>query len=325
VTWSLSPSVGTLSAGFYTAQSSITAQQSVRITATSVADPTKSASATVTLNPPAIAVSVSVSPLAVSLTPSQSQQFAATVSGTTNTGVTWSLSPSVGTLSAGFYTPPSSITAQQSVRITATSVADPTKSAGASITLNPPAPSTAYNASWTAISAAQLKVSWTAPAGHSSYDSVTLTGYGSANWWYSWQGQTGGATNGSFVVNTPTTPGIWQFRYNSAAKNQVMAYSADLPINVSQFSVKATSTAVAPNANSTVSWTAPSGRPATWADIIGLYRIGASNDQPVWYQYTMGATSGAFSLPAPSLSGSFEFRYTLGQTIGARSATVTIQ
>jgi hypothetical protein len=54
VTWTMNPQVGTLtSAGLYTAPATISATQTVTITATSVADTTKSAISTATLNPPA--------------------------------------------------------------------------------------------------------------------------------------------------------------------------------------------------------------------------------------------------------------------------------
>jgi hypothetical protein len=143
VTWSMSPQVGTLSGGLYTAPSTISSQQTVTITATSQADTTKSASATVTLNPTSIqAIAIAISPLSASLSQGQSQLFTATVTGTTNTGVTWSMSPQLGTLSGGLYTAPSTITSQQTVTITATSQADTTKSASATVTLNPPATQT---------------------------------------------------------------------------------------------------------------------------------------------------------------------------------------
>ena len=138
VTWSLSPTgVGSISAGgLYTAPASITAQQSVTVKVTSQADPTKSASATVTLLAP---VSVSVNPPSVSLYASQTQQFTSSVTNTSNTSVTWSITPAIGTInSAGLFTAPSTIASQQTVTVRATSVADPTKSASASVTLIPP-------------------------------------------------------------------------------------------------------------------------------------------------------------------------------------------
>src|SRR5262249_36904616 len=90
--------------------------------------------------PPAV-VSVRISPASFTLGQSQSQQFSATVSGSSNTAVTWTMNPSIGTLTAaGLYAAPASITAQQSVQITARSAADATKSATATVTLTPPPP-----------------------------------------------------------------------------------------------------------------------------------------------------------------------------------------
>jgi Malectin domain/Legume lectin domain/Chitobiase/beta-hexosaminidase C-terminal domain len=81
-------------------------------------------------------VGVQLSPSTTTLSASRTQQFTATVTGTTNTGVTWSLSPAVGTLSnTGLYTAPSSITTSQTATVTATSVADTTRSASATVHL----------------------------------------------------------------------------------------------------------------------------------------------------------------------------------------------
>jgi len=135
VNWTYSPSVGTLdSSGNYTAPSTISAQQTVTITATSLADNTKSASATITLMP----VSVSLTPTSVTLYASQTLQFTATVTNPSNTTVTWILNPNVGSITtSGLYTAPATIAAQQTVTVTATSQADSTKTASATITLMP--------------------------------------------------------------------------------------------------------------------------------------------------------------------------------------------
>lgn len=131
VTWQMSPAVGTLSAsGLYTAPTGITQSQALTITATSVADTTKKAYSTVTLSP----VAVSVSPANAYLSWGQSRQFTATVTGTTNTAVTWSINPAMGTItSSGLYTAPRWVSAQ-TVTVTATSVVDPSRSASATVT-----------------------------------------------------------------------------------------------------------------------------------------------------------------------------------------------
>ena len=82
-------------------------------------------------------VAVTVSPTTATLTASQTQPFTVTVSGTTNQAVTWTISPAgVGSMNGNTYTAPASIASQQIVTLTATSVADTTKSATAKVTLN---------------------------------------------------------------------------------------------------------------------------------------------------------------------------------------------
>jgi predicted hotdog family 3-hydroxylacyl-ACP dehydratase len=83
--------------------------------------------------PPAI--SISVSPGSVQLNPAASQQFTATVTGSSNTAVTWSAS-GPGIISAsGMYTAPATMSSVQTATITATSAADPTKTATATATI----------------------------------------------------------------------------------------------------------------------------------------------------------------------------------------------
>ena len=137
VTWSINPVSGSISsAGLYTAPASISGTPAVTVTAKSVADVTKSASATINLSA-APTIAVSVSPSSASLQGGQRQQFTATVTGSSNQSVVWSLS-GAGTLSGGLYTAPSSVTSQQTVTITAASVADASKSGQATVTLTPP-------------------------------------------------------------------------------------------------------------------------------------------------------------------------------------------
>lgn len=92
-------------------------------------------------NPPAPAVTVAVTPKTVSLAAGASQQFSASVSGSSNTAVTWTATG--GTISSsGMYV---AGTATGSFSATATSVADTTKSDQAAITITPapPPPGTA--------------------------------------------------------------------------------------------------------------------------------------------------------------------------------------
>ncbi len=134
VTWSLSPLVGTIANGVYQAPAIIASQQTVQVTATSVADPTKTASATVTLNPVVVTVSSSGS---TSLTGGESATFTAKVSGTCKYFRDLVPEPQVGTITSGVYKAPAIVASQQTVKVIATSVADPTKFATATVTLKP--------------------------------------------------------------------------------------------------------------------------------------------------------------------------------------------
>ncbi|HZU28554.1 MAG TPA: DUF2341 domain-containing protein, partial [Bryobacteraceae bacterium] len=146
--WTLSPNVGTLAASTtsvggntYTAPAVINTATTVTLTAASAVDSTKFATAAITLTP----VQITVSPATATLSGAQKQTFTATVTGSSNGGVTWSASPAnVGTLSATtgatvVYTAPGSITSSATVLLTATSAGDATKTATATISLAPPA------------------------------------------------------------------------------------------------------------------------------------------------------------------------------------------
>jgi len=85
-------------------------------------------------------------PATVSLGAGASATFAASVTGTGNTAVAWSLSSAVGAVVNGVYTAPATIGSPQTVTLTASSVADPTKFATATISLTlTPAPSSLPN------------------------------------------------------------------------------------------------------------------------------------------------------------------------------------
>jgi hypothetical protein len=123
----------------YSAPLTLSSSETVR--AIAVTDDVSSAtsSATFTVNAVVNAVvNVSLTPLQATLSPSQSQQFTANVTGTSNTSVIWKVNPPVGTISAtGLYTAPGSIVSLQNVIVTATSNADPTKAASANVSITP--------------------------------------------------------------------------------------------------------------------------------------------------------------------------------------------
>jgi hypothetical protein len=79
-------------------------------------------------------IAVSISPTSSSMVTGGTQQFSATVSGTTSTRVTWSVASGGGTISAsGLYTAPSTA---GTASVVATSVADSRSSALANVTIN---------------------------------------------------------------------------------------------------------------------------------------------------------------------------------------------
>lgn len=169
VTWSVSSGAGTISSsGLYTAPSAISTQQTVTVRATSVADTSRSATATVTLYPP---VAVTVTPATSTLSPSQTQQFSAAVANAANTAVTWSVSPGMGTISSGgLYSAPSNVTAGQTAIVTATSVADSGKSGTATVNLFVAQPVLVSPANGDTASSPTTALTWAVVSGASSYD-----------------------------------------------------------------------------------------------------------------------------------------------------------
>lgn len=90
---------------------------------------------------PTSSITVSVAPATALLSGGQTQQFTATVTSAFNPAVTWSVTPSVGSISGtGLYTAPATVTVSETVTVTATSIEDPSKTGTATITLSPLAP-----------------------------------------------------------------------------------------------------------------------------------------------------------------------------------------
>jgi hypothetical protein len=137
--------VGTISsAGMYNAPAAVPSG-SITVTAQSAYQSSASASAAVSIMAPAtVSVSISISPSSATLQVDGSQQFAAAVSGTTNTSVSWMVSgvlggnSSVGTISStGLYTAPP-VAPSVPVTVTAQSTYAPNSSASASVAITAP-------------------------------------------------------------------------------------------------------------------------------------------------------------------------------------------
>ncbi len=131
VTFSVTESNGgsITASGLYTAPA---AAGSFHVVAASVADPTKKSTAVVVVVPPG--VTITLSPASASVLLGATQQFTATVTGSANTAVTYSVTEaSGGTLTAGgLYTAPG---AAGTFHVVATSAADTSKTGTATVTV----------------------------------------------------------------------------------------------------------------------------------------------------------------------------------------------
>ena len=234
VTWSLScpgTACGTIDAnGLYTAPAMIPASATVSVIATSIADSTKTGSASVTQVP----LSVTVTPPTTKLNASETTQLAAAVTGHSNTAVTWSLRGAAcsgvdcGTLSStGLYTAPSAINDAMTITIIATSVADPSKSGSATITL-------IYTANlklkgpfaftYTGHDAAQMELY--------AMGSFTADGEGNLSGWMDANGRTSGALHtqqalsGTYHMNATDNRGRMTLTVASGAMTMRLALRA---------------------------------------------------------------------------------------------------
>ena len=276
VTWSATG--GTVSAnGLYTAPATA---GTYSVTATSQADSTKSASATVAVTTPPV-VAVSISPLSAALLTGGTQQFTAYVSGSSNTAVTWSATG--GTVSSsGLYTAPATA---GTYSVTATSQANSTKSASATVTVTTPA----VGVSISPVSAALL-------TGATQQFTATVTG--STNTAVTWSA-TGGTVSSSGLYTAPATAGTYSVTATSQANNTKSASATvtvtALAVGVSISPVSAAlltgatqqfTATVTGSTNTAVTWLATGGTVST----NGLY--------------TAPATAGTYSITATSQADS---------------------
>jgi hypothetical protein len=199
VTWSVQEGAagGTITAaGLYTAPV-VTVSTTYHVIATSQADPTKSGTLAVTVN----AVTVSVTAASATIFPGLTDQFTATVTGPTNTAVTWSIqeNPAAGGMisAAGLYTAPA-VTVSTTYHVIATSQADTTESATFAVTVNP-----------------SVVVHVTATSGSiyaTQTDQFSATVTGSTNTAVNWSVQGGsgnGTINASGLYTAPAAAGTY--------------------------------------------------------------------------------------------------------------------
>jgi chitodextrinase len=311
--------------GLYTAPSSVPNPATVTLSAVLQTDPTKSASATVTITASQNPVVISISPIVASVVTSKTQPFTATVTNTTNTAVTWQVNgvtggdSTHGTISAsGLYTAPSAVPNPATLTVSAISQADPTKSASATVAISSAPDTTAPTApsglAAVASSTTQIGLTWAA-----STDNVAVTSYRVERC-------TGASCTNFAQIGTTTTLTTFPdsgLTASTAYRYRVLA--ADAAGNLSNYSNIASATTL--TASDTTAPTAPSGLAATassstqigltWAastDNVAVtsYRVerctGASCTNFAQIGTTNGANATTFSDSGLTASTSYSYR-----------------
>ncbi|MFZ1613151.1 MAG: hypothetical protein WAT51_03200, partial [Holophaga sp.] len=199
-TWSVvEAGGGSVSAtGLYTAPST---PGIYHVMVTSVADNTKTDSATVTVSAP---VSIAISPKTVTLNTSETQQFAASVANSANTSVTWAVTEAGGgsVNATGLYTAPGT---PGTYHVVATSAADGTKTDTATVTVT----------SSISVTISPKTITLMKNAGQAFTASVTGTSNSAVVWTV--MEANGGLVNANGSYTTPATPGTYTVKAASAA------------------------------------------------------------------------------------------------------------
>lgn len=302
VTWAVEESVGgqVTQAGLYTAPNTA---GTFHVTATSVADTTKLARATMTVALPTVAVTIS--PTAATVQVATQKQFASAVTGTTNSAVTWSIQEGTtgGSINgSGLYTAPSSAGI---FHIVATSQADLTKSASATVTVTT-APVVSVNVTPASPTVKQgATQTMTATVSGASNPSVT---------WSIQEGAAGGSITSSGLYTAPTgaaAAGTWH-----VVATSVMDPTAT---GIALVSVPAVTVTVSPPTSSI-----NVGGSAAFSATVG----GAQNTSVTW-SVQEGAAGGAVtssgSYTAPLTAGTYHVAATsVVDTTAQGTATVTV-
>ena len=268
--------------GLYTAPSLLPAAASVTLTATSLEDSTKSASAVVTILATAGGITVTVSPQnrSVAFDGSQNVQFAATVTGTSNTSVTWSVD-TFGGMSAGNITPngvftPLSFNCSNvvpSAAIHAVSAANSGAQGTTTVNLVPPTPTITSVSPQPADAGAQLQMSGTfavgsnfivfypGPNGTSIPSTITTTAQNSVSGPVPM-----GASSGPLLIQQSCTSAITGVQYPNQESNSVPF------VRLSRLRIRANRQVLTPG-ESTQMLAAilgdPTPQPITWSALFG--------------------------------------------------------
>ncbi len=255
---------------------------------------------------PSSAVSVSLNQSSVNVAPGGTAQFTATVQNTTNTAVTWSVdgvaggNSSVGTISAtGLYTAPAQAGTHT---VTATSVADSTKSAKASVAVG--------DISLTPASAT------IAPGGTQQF-TATIQGFSKAaiNWSVnkvSGGNSTVGTISSSGLYTAPAQTGTYTIVATSAADSSV---TASATVAVFTLSVSPSTATIALSA--TEQFTASAQGLSTPVFSWSVDTIAGGNS-------TVGTITTAGLYTAPAQPGTHTIAASVANASGTASAAVTV-
>ena len=147
-------------------------------------------------------VNITISPTSASVQTSAAQQFTATVTGSTNTAVTWQVNnvtggnSTTGTVSTtGLYTAPAAVPSPAAVTVKAIAQADTTKTASATVTVTAPQQ----------VSVSVSPTSATVQTSATQQFAATVTG--STNTLVNWQ--VNGVAGGNSTVGTITSGGLY--------------------------------------------------------------------------------------------------------------------
>ncbi|MGB8989572.1 MAG: hypothetical protein WCC37_23440 [Candidatus Sulfotelmatobacter sp.] len=290
VSWSVdgvaggSPTVGTIStSGLYTAPAQA---GSHKVTATSVAETSASASAAVT-----VGALGAISPATAFLPPSGMQQFSSSIQGFSNTSITWAVNQvtggnaSVGTITAaGLYTAPSQ---PGTYTVTATSAADSSVTASASVTVG----TIALSPTSAALTSSQSQqFTPTASAG------VTT---------FTWS--VDGTVGGSATVGTVSTSGLYTAPVQTGSHTVTAtdgSITGSAAVSVVDFTIAPASSTIAPSATKQFTATIEglSNQSVTWAVDGTAGGSAATGTISAGGLYTAPAAIGAHTISATSVA-----------------------
>jgi len=293
VTWSIveGSAGGTIDAnGKYTAP---VVAGKYHIVATSKADPTKSATASIDVSASTQWVTVNLTPASKKITADDTLQFTAIVSATLNTAVTWSIQEGIagGSISpGGLYTP----AGEGVFHIVATSIANPAKSDASTVTVTPSIKNIAVSIS---------PVAATSPPSAYTQFSATVTGNtNTAVTWTVREGSAGGTVSTTGKYKAPATAGIYHVVATSKANP---AKSAAATITVGTVSTPApviasfiaTPASITTGGSATLSWSSTGATSLSISPSVGSVTGTSVLVSPtVTTTYTLTATNATSSV-----------------------------